>query len=194
MFEPAAGLPIGYGVAAARGVLTLPASPDATMPIRIINPGRANLTLYAGVCLGTVESLYEPADFSSAVAAVGPTDPVESEDDTPFVPSAPPPMLTAAEIDAQVRVHCSTLSDTERSQLSEFLFHNRQVFAPDPKSPGVSTAATHRIDTSNAAPVHLRPHRLGHHLLELQRLEVDKMLEAGIVPFDVRVVISGAFG
>ncbi len=90
----------------------------------------------------------------------------------------------------------SDLTPEQQSQLQQLLINNADIFAVNPKAPGLQINVKHFIDTENHSPVHTKPWRLSQHEKEVIAKEVIEMLKNGIIrksksPWNASVVLAG---
>lgn len=73
------------------------------------------------------------------------------------------------------------LNSQEKSVLKQLLTKYQNTFSKSPEDIGRTNKVKHRIDTGNAAPIRIPPRRLPIGKREIEKQEISKMLERGII-------------
>lgn len=150
-------------------------------PIRLLNPTNKDIYIpghrvVALVSDVDVENIHKLDKLASDNVHLNPSANVSSA----FPNSAKPNNFQNTEI--KFNVSSSNLTESERSELLEFLESNRDVFSTSLQDLGKTGLFQHTIETDpNAPPVHLPFYRQSPNIrAETQKL-VDEMLEDGII-------------
>ena len=174
-----------------RGILVGRSLVDTRSPgtlVRVFNPGHGPVTIYGSMALATVEP----------VASV-----VEDDDDGSSARLAPPPRPERLPVGdtGDPTQHCRMASGTEANReedavvaqllegaepgteadLEALVRSHRGAFQMRPGDMGRATMVEHHIKTGNHPPIKQAPRRLAPHRRALVDVEVDKMLESGVI-------------
>ena len=83
--------------------------------------------------------------------------------------------------DSELHVTFADLSDTEADVINAFIIANRNSFARTYHELGCSLIGLHEIRTIDSLPIFLHPYRKSWSEREALKLEVKRMLDAGII-------------
>ena len=147
---------------------------SAPLGIRVVNPTNVVIHVETGRRVASLDMLAEPhGGECGALDWVG-------EDSPSFTTSAPPTWS----IEAWQRAIDATIGQDHphATKLRELLEANKDVFAADPKRPGVSSGVAHSIPVlSDQRPIYQRARRAGPVELTAQHQEIEAMLHANVI-------------
>ena len=148
------------------GVLDLKSTNDVNVNIQ--NLSDDPVTLYSQTEIGTCESIYEDEpSVQDRCASVN----VETGDNS-IVPEHLKDLIERSS------VH---LNQKETDKLKNLLIQYQDVFAKSSADLGLTDRMVHRINVGNATPIKQPPRRLPLGKREIEREEIQKMLDRGIV-------------
>ncbi|XP_069103872.1 uncharacterized protein [Argopecten irradians] len=155
-------------------VLLLPGIVNTRMEeksVTIVNFGSVPVTLYPNMRLGTCESYYEEAapDIVQAVTSA------EYNDNHSNNQEVPPHLTDLLE---RSSVH---ISADERRQLALLLTKYENVFSQSSSDLGRTDRVQHRINTGTAHPIRQPTRRLPFGKRDIEKAELEKMIERGVV-------------
>lgn len=148
-----------------------------TIALHILNYGDEETTVYKNTNLGTCESYFERDSARERVAAVQELSDVavsenrESADDT----------ILPDHLIGLFDRSSANLSETEKRGLRKLLIKYAGVFSKNSEDIGKTNVVEHAINTGTAAPIRQPPRRLPLGKREIERTEVQKMLERGVI-------------
>ena len=138
-----------------------------TMTLNILNYGESDVTVYKNTTLGTCESHIEANTDYERIACIRET---KTSSDT-----LPDHLVDLYE---RSTVH---LNDLEKQGLKNLLCKYQGVFSQNAEDIGSTSLVQHSINTGNAAPIRQPPRRLPLGKRQIEREEIDKMLQRGII-------------
>ena len=145
------------------GVVTTSTKPV----INVINYGNDPVTLHKNTCVGTCESFYEPDPLDSARIAR-----VHESDTIPTVPSH------LSDLFERSSLH---LTESEKNDVTVTLHRYQDVFSRSSDDIGCTSLVQHSINTRDAAPIRQPPRRLPLGKRQIEKEEIEKMLERGVI-------------
>ncbi|VDH99871.1 Hypothetical predicted protein [Mytilus galloprovincialis] len=141
--------------------------------VQVVNYSDSDVKLYPNTMLGTCESVAAfPELRQDRCAGVNIIQSRQVETDENGVPEHLQDLLTRS---------CTHLTPKEKMTLAELLNKFQDVFSRSPEDIGRTNKIKHSIDTGDARPVRVPPRRLPIGKREIERTEVSKMLERGII-------------
>ncbi|CAG2217764.1 unnamed protein product [Mytilus edulis] len=141
--------------------------------VQVVNYTDSDVKLYPNTMLGTCESVAAfPELRQDRCAGVNIIPSRQVETDENGVPEHLQDLLTRS---------CTHLTPKEKMTLAELLNKFQDVFSRSPEDIGRTNKIKHSIDTGDARPVRVPPRRLPIGKREIERTEVSKMLERGII-------------
>ena len=150
-----------------RGIIHSKAENQA---VQILNFGSKPVVLYPNTKLGTCESCYHtPEPELSRCNAVSSE---ESEAATDKLPEH------LQDLWERSSVH---LKNEERRRLASLLIKYQQIFSKSSDDLGRTDLVKHRINTANATPIRQPPRRLPIGKREIEKTEIKKMLDQGVI-------------
>jgi transposase InsO family protein len=138
---------------------------------RLLNPTDQEIFLPQGRPIATAAPIE-----TDSIQPLEPTD--SSTDQSPSINSANPQVNTEP---IEVNLEHSDLSPEQKTQLTEFLQNNRDVFATNLKQLGKTDLYQHRIDTEPCNPIRQRFYRATPTVRAEMTKQIDEMLDAGII-------------
>ena len=148
------------------GVLDLK---DNTRVIDIMNVGERPVNIYPNTNLGTCQSFYEEASLERCAMINSERSSHESE------PSVPEHL---DELFKRSMIH---LDDEQRMRLMTLLLKFQDVFSKSSDDIGQTDIVKHRINTGTAVPIRQPPRRLPFGKREIEKQEIQRMLDKGVI-------------
>ena len=136
---------------------------------RLVNFGEESVTLHSRLCIGSCESYYEnepQRDAFNSASGIAVVD----------VISGLPPHLQELLEDS-----CTELTPDERYRLKQLLIEFQGIFAKDKSDMGKCNLVKHKINTGTTLPIKLPPRRLPIGKRQIEREEVQSMLNQGVI-------------
>ena len=160
--EPSPGFAERHDLLLAR-VLAQPK--DDMVPVRVINPSPAPVTLYQNTSVGTFSQLedgaLEPASCNQLATKK--------------------PRQTKPLVSEQFDLDTLNLSSPQRKELASLLDEFTDIFSSGPADLGRTGIVQHRIDTGDHPPIKQAPRRVPMHQQGTVRQHMDDMLQHGVV-------------
>ncbi|KAK3105091.1 hypothetical protein FSP39_017124 [Pinctada imbricata] len=133
--------------------------------IDFMNLGNEPVTLYPNSCIGTCESYYETV--SGQCGAIT----------TEIIDEAVLPDHLQDLFERSI-VH---LTEDQKADLKSLLIKYQDIFSKSSQDIGQTNAVQHRINTGTAPPIRQPPRRLPFGKREIEKEEIQKMLEKGVI-------------
>ena len=145
-------------------------------PIRLLNPGPSDITLYKGTVVASFEGL-SAADITAPLTDGG------------YQPDHTSSVCTTNDCDIDLPEHLQPLYDDtalklnpdQRCKLKSLLFRFQDTFAVDKSDLGKTKTVQHEIKTGDAKPIKQMPRRLPLSLRPEAEAEIQRMLSQGII-------------
>ena len=136
---------------------------DDMVPVRVINPSPAPVTLYQNTSVGTFSQLEDGALGPASCNRLATKKPRQTK----------PLALEQSDLDAM------NLSSSQRKGLPSLLDEFTDIFSSGRSDLGRKGIVQHCIDTGDHPPIKQAPRRLPMHLQGTVRQHVDDMLQQG---------------
>ena len=162
MVEPSPGFAEQHDLLLAR-VLAQPK--DDMVPVRVINPSPAPVTLYQNTSVGIFSQLGDDALEPASCNRLA----------TKKLRQTKPLVLEQFNLDAM------NLSSPQRKELASLLDEFGDIFSPGTADLGRTGIVQHRINTGDHPPIKQAPRRVPMHQQGTVRQHVDDMLQHGVV-------------
>ncbi|KAK3083689.1 hypothetical protein FSP39_001513 [Pinctada imbricata] len=133
--------------------------------IDFMNLGNEPVTLYPNSCIGTCESYYETVSGQCGAITT------EIKDEAVL-----PDHLQ--DLFKRSIVH---LTEDQKADLKSLLIKYQDIFSKSSQDIGQTNAVQHRINTGTAPPIRQPPRRLPFGKREIEKEEIQKMLEKGVI-------------
>ena len=160
--EPSPGFAEQHNLLLAR-VLAQPK--DDMVPVRVINPSPAPVTLYQNTSVGTFSQLEDGALESASCNRL----------------STKKTRRTKLLVSGQFDLDAMNLSKPQRKELASLLDEFTDIFSSGPADLGRTSIVQHCIDTGDHPPIKQAPRRVPMHQQGTVRQHVDDMLQHGVV-------------
>lgn len=155
-----------YHVVPARGFGT-----GEVTEIMVLNPHVHPTKLYKGSAIGRAEPFVEDGKYVMVVT--------ETMTSTELVCDPAPSPWSDEQMGSKIAE--MKLDSEGKRRFAEFLQKNRDVFAVNPKNPGLAKVPPHRINTKGTTPFKMHSYRNSRKEKELIEGEVQTMLKNGII-------------
>ena len=142
--------------------------PDNVVPVRVMNPTDVPSFLYKETVLGRCCSVREISERSGDLPK---SNVAKSVSEVNF-PNPNFPMLEDS---------LSEVDESQREVVKSFLLSYADLFTKSKLDRGKTHFVQHKIDTGDHLPIKQRPRRLPLRQREVEREEVGKMLQAGVI-------------
>ena len=147
-------------------------SPKANWTMyQVFNPSEMSVTLTAGKVVATVIPIHEEIEINSISMNKDSTTPERRSPDKKMSHSSDSISFNIG----------SGLNHDQNCKLEAFLNTNRDIFASSMEELSEVKGFCHKIDTGSAAPIRRRFYRTSPEIKKQIQIEVDKMLQAGII-------------
>ena len=137
------------------------------IPVRVLNPNDQPKQLYKNTVLGTCSLVYSVDEGISSKLnqiSVEPSKPLTQEHVQPLLAKCQP-----------------LLSSEQQQEVEQLLFEYRDIFAKSKSDLGRTALFKHEINTGNTPPIKQRPRRVPLSKQKIEREEVSKMLDNGVI-------------
>ncbi len=136
-------------------------STGSIISVNLINLSDKSVKLYKNANLGELQAVEEVIDAKFQ--------------------DLPETFTDRSEFEKKVNIDAAHLSATDRQRVMDMLWRNHEAFAFNPKKPRPTNFTEHTIDTGNAKPINMPPHRQNPKVEEISHGLVDQMLGNRIV-------------
>lgn len=152
LFEPRQELAENKQIFIAKSII----STAGKIPVRICNPTDNEVKLFKNTRLGIVETCT-------------------------IMPEIQENLTKNRKLPKEIVFNKMDLNQEEKNQLKQLLESYVDIFAQNPKKPGITNQVNHQIHTGENKPINLQPYRTGLKEDEIIRKEIKEMLENDII-------------
>ncbi len=149
---------------------TLVQSDQDELSLRIINPHEEPKKLYANTVVATLEPIVNVVEEETVLKCNNIT--TEEEKMTNELPEHLHNLFTRSK---------EHLDETQQKGLRELLFRNQHLFAKNKSELGRTNLVKHSINTGDAAPIKMPARRLPLHQREIEKEQVEAMLQQNVI-------------
>ena len=139
---------------------------SSALSMALLNYGSDDITIYKNTNMGTCESYFEPEMSHGRISVV------QQTQQTNILPEHLQDLYNRSS---------NHLTEHEKQELITLLCKYENVFSKSPEDIGSTNVVKHSIDTGTAAPIRQPPRRPPIGQRQVEREEIDKMLQRGII-------------
>lgn len=145
--------------------------------VAIMNTSEECITFYPGAAVATCNSSYETQETNRETEITGIDSPQEPE----VIVRAEKPCSVPSHLKDMFEKSSTLLNREEKGLFAELLVKYESVFSRSSDDLGQTDRVKHRINTGSSAPIRQPPRRQPFGKREIERQEIEKMLEKGVI-------------